>query len=120
MIALAAVPPCATLTLAGLAESEKSGILLTTVKEMGVVWLSEPLDPVTVIVDVPTAAALEAVNVTMFPVRVAVTPAGGALTLKVTPPVNPPSGVTVIALVAAVPPWVTETLAGFAERTKSG
>ena len=120
VIVLAAVAPCTTVTLAGLAESEKFGVLLTTVREIGVVWTSVPLVPVTVTVVTPTVAVLDAVNVMVLPLSVAVTPVGGVLTLKVTVPVNPLRGVTVIVLDAAAPPWTTETLGGFADSEKSG
>ena len=86
---------------------------------MAVVWLKEPLTPVIVIVVAARLAVLAAVKVTVLPVMLIVTPGGGALALRVTAPVNPPTGVTVIVL-AAVPPCATETLAGFADSEKSG
>lgn len=118
VIVLLPVAPCATLT--ALPDSEKSGVFLTTVTEMVVVCVSEPLVPVMVTVDVPATAVLEALNVTVFPLSEAVTPEGVAPTLKVTLPVKPLKGVTVIVLLAAAPPWVTETLTGFADSEKSG
>ena len=102
---------------AGFADSEKSGAI--TVTEIGVVWISVPLVPVTTTVAVPAAAVLDAVKVTVLPLRAALTPAGVAPTLKVTVPANPPRGVTVIALDADGPPAVIATLAGLAESEKS-
>src|SRR6266852_2485018 len=105
---------------AGFADSEKSGVLATTVRLIGVVRTSVPLAPVTITVAGPAVAVLEAVNVTTLPLRVAVTPAGVGPTLKVIVPANPPRGVTVIVLDADGPPCVTETLAGLADSEKSG
>jgi hypothetical protein len=68
---------------------------------------------------VPVVAVADAVKVTTLPAKLAVTPAGRPVAANVTAPLNPPMGVTVIVLVA-VPPWVTETLAGFADSEKSG
>jgi hypothetical protein len=68
---------------------------------------------------VPVVAVADAVNVTTLPAKLAVTPAGMPVGAKVTVPLNPPMGVTVIVLVV-VPPCVTERLAGFADSAKSG
>jgi hypothetical protein len=68
-----------------------------------------------VTVAAPVAAVADAVKVTVSPLKLAVTPLGKPLAVKVTVPVNPPVGVTVIVLVP-VPPWVT--LAAVAEREK--
>jgi hypothetical protein len=102
------VPPCATDTLAGLADREKlEGPL--TVRVRVAVWVSEPLVPVTVTVAAPVAAVAEAVKVrVLVPVvdvglKLAVTPLGKPLALRVTLPVKPLPGVTVTVLVA-VPP----------------
>ena len=81
--------------------------------------------PVMVTVDVPVVAVALAVKVTtLVPVvglvpNVAVTPAGRAEVESVTLPVNPPEGVTVTVLFPLVP-WVTDRLAGEAEREKFG
>ena len=83
-----------------------------------------PLVPVTVTFAVPVVAVLAAVNVNVLvPVvddglKLAVTPEGKPLALRVTLPVNPPIAVTVMELVA-VPPWATETLEGLADNEKS-
>src|SRR5262249_56819614 len=87
------------------------------------VGVSVPLVPVTVTLAAPVAAVLDAVNVSVLPavveggLKLAVTPAGRPLTLSATLPVNPPRGVTVMALLA-VPPCVTVALV--ADREKSG
>jgi hypothetical protein len=124
VIVLVAVPPCCTLTVSGLAEIVKSGLLLTTFTEIVTVWViaGELLLPVTVRVVWPTVAVAEALTVTVLPLRVAVIPelVAGGVKLKDTAPVNPPRSVTAIVLVAAAPPWVTDTLAGVAAREKSG
>jgi len=92
---------------------------------MVVEWLSVPETPVTVTVAVPVVAVLLAVKVrTLVEVaglvpKAAVTPEGRPEADRVTLPVNPPEGVTVIVLVP-VPPCVTETLAGDAESEKFG
>lgn len=86
---------------------------------MVVVRESAPLVPVIVTVAMPVVAVLDAVKVTTLPAKLAVTPAGIPLALKATLPLKPPPGVTVIVLLADFP-WATETLAGFAERVKSG
>ena len=74
---------------------------------------------------VPVAAVEVAVKVTelvdvvgLVP-KVALTPAGKAEVDKVTLPVNPPEGVTVIVLLPLVP-WVTVRLAGDADSVKFG
>src|SRR5262249_39606377 len=59
VIVLLPVPPCVTATLAGEAESEKSGCAgAFTVSETVVVCVSEPETPVIVTVAVPVVAAL--------------------------------------------------------------
>jgi hypothetical protein len=68
---------------------------------------------------VPVVAVVVTVNVTTLPAKLAVTPAGRPVAAKVTAPLNPLIAVTVMVLVA-VPPWVTETFVGFADREKSG
>ena len=87
--------------------------------------MSAPEVPVIVTVEVPVVAAELAVKVTtlvevvgLVP-KVAVTPAGKPDADRLTLPVKPPEGVTVIVLFALLP-WVTLTLAGEAEREKFG
>jgi len=85
-----------------------------------VVWLSVPEVPVTVIVDVPTVAVELAVNVKTlvevvgFVPNEAVTPEGRAEFERLTLPVKPPDGVTVIVLEPLVPCF-TVRLEGEAE-----
>lgn len=96
-----------------------------TVRVTVVVWLKLPDVPVIVTVDVPVAAVLLAVSVnTLVEVvglvsKVAVTPAGRPEADRLTLPVKPPTGFTVMVLVP-LPPWATETLAGDADSEKSG
>lgn len=81
--------------------------------------------PVMVTVEVPVAAVALAVNVTElvdvvgFVPNAAVTPEGRPDADKVTLPVNPPEGVTVIVLLALLP-CVTLTLEGEADKVKFG
>jgi hypothetical protein len=118
--------PCFTVRLEGEAESEKLGVAVAfTVSETEVVCVSVPLMPVMVTVDVPVVAVELAVNVTTlvevvgFVPKLAVTPEGKPEADKVTLPVKPPEGVTVIVLFPLVP-WVTLRLVGEAERVKFG
>jgi hypothetical protein len=113
-------------TLAGLADSVKSGVGgATTVRAMEVMCERVPLVPVTATDVVPSVAVVDAVNVNVLVpavdigLKAAVTPAGKPLAVKATAPVNPPLGVTVM-VVDAVPPRGTVTLAGMAESEKSG
>lgn len=126
VMVLVPVPPCVTLTLAGEADSEKFGVATALmVRLMVVVWVNVPLTPVTVMVLVPVVAVALAVKVSeLVPVvglvpNAAVTPAGRAEFDKVTDPVKPPEGVTVIVLEPLVP-CVTFKLAGEADRVKFG
>jgi hypothetical protein len=74
-----------------------------------VVWLSEPLVPVTVTFVVPAVAVLEAVKVKLLvPVvdaglKLAVTPAGKPLAASATVPLNPFCGATVMVLLPLAP-----------------
>jgi hypothetical protein len=110
LTALVPDPPTTTLALA--ADSEKLGWLPFTVRVILVVCVIVPLTPVIVTVAGPVAAEAEAVNVRVleevagFGLKAAVIPAGSVPTLKVTLPVNPPTGVIVTEL-APVPPCVT-------------
>ena len=89
----------------------KSGVPFgfTTVKEIVVVWVSEPDVPVMVTGKVPVVAVALAVKVTTlvevvgFVPKVAVTPAGKPEAERVTLPVNPPEGVTVTVLLPLAP-----------------
>ena len=80
-----------------------------TVRAMVVEWLSVPETPVTVTVAAPVVAVVLAVKVRTlvevagFVPKVAVTPAGRPEAERVTLPVKPPEGVTVIVLVPAAP-----------------
>jgi len=94
--------------------------LALTVSAIVVVWLSDPLVPVTVTVAVPVVAVLLAVNVRTLVLvvdvglKAAVTPLGRPLAVSATLPVKPPEGVTVIVDVP-FEPWVTDKLDGLAE-----
>src|SRR3989442_208902 len=97
---------------------------MTSVTE--VVRLRAPLTPVMVSTKLPVGvvAAVVTVNVEEFAVagfglKVPVAPAGNPLTLKVTPPVNPPKR-EMFAVYDVLPPRMTVWEAGVAERPKSG
>jgi hypothetical protein len=122
---LVALDPGLTVRLVGLAKIAKSETKPATVREMPSECVMPPPVPVTVIVVTPLATELDAdsrrtvVLADGAGVSVAVTPAGSPLTLRATPAVNPPLGVTVICVVEdCVAP--TETLGGLAESAKSG
>jgi hypothetical protein len=74
--------------------------------------------------NVPVAAVAAAVNVSVlvdevgFVPKLAVTPDGNPEADKLTLPVNPPEGVTVIVLLPLLP-WLTLKLEGEAERRNS-
>jgi len=78
-----------------------------------------------VTVEVPVVAVALAVNVTVlvdvvgFVPKAAVTPAGNPEADRLTLPVKPPDGVTVIVL-PTLPPCVTLTLPGEADSEKLG
>lgn len=84
-----------------------------------------PDTPLTVTVTVPVAAVALAVSVSMlvevvgFGLNPAVTPLGRPEALRVTLPLNPSTGTTVMVLVP-LPPCVTVMLLGDAVRLKSG
>jgi hypothetical protein len=118
--------PCFTVRLEGEAESEKLGVAVAfTVSDTEVVCVSVPLMPVIVTFDVPVVAVELAVKVTTlvdvvgFVPKLAVTPEGNPEADKVTLPVKPPEGVTVMVLLPLLP-WVTLRLVGEAERVKLG
>ena len=85
-----------------------------------VVWLSEPEVPVTVTVAAPVVAVELAVSVsTLVPAVLAglndaVTPLGRPDAARLTLPLKPPTGATLIVLVPLLP-WVTLKLAGDAD-----
>src|SRR5215467_2433584 len=124
VIVLLPLVPCFTVRLEGEAESEKFGVAVAfTVRLMEVVWLRLPEVPVMVTVEVPVVAVALAVKVTelvdvvgLVP-KLAVTPEGRPEADRVTLPVNPPEGVTVMVLLALLP-WVTVTLEGDADKEK--
>lgn len=120
-----AAPPCAIVKLVGEAASEKFGAALT-VKLTVAVCVKLPEVPVIVTVAAPVVAVPLAVSVSVlvvvvgFVLNAAVTPLGKPLAAKVTLPVNPFCGVTVIVLVPPVPPCVIVTLVGDAASVKLG
>jgi hypothetical protein len=126
VIVLLPLVPCFTVKLLGDAESEKFGLAVAfTVNEIDVVCVNEPDVPVIVTVEVPVVAVELAVNVTelvevvgLVP-KLAVTPDGRPDADKLTLPVNPPEGVTVIVLLPLLP-WVTLKLLGDADSVKLG
>ena len=109
-------------TLAGFADNVKLGPA-ATVSVTVVVAVKLPEVPVMVTVAVPTVAVALAVSVITLLVvddaglNAAVTPLGRPDAAKVTLPVNPFTGVTVMVLVP-FEPWTTDRLVGFAERVK--
>ena len=98
---------------------------LFTVRETVVVTVNRPAVPVMVTLVVPTDALPLAVNVNVlvFAVLVglndAVMPLGSPEAAKLTLPLKPFRGTTVMVLVP-LPPCVTVTLLGDAKRTKPG
>ena len=115
--------PCATDTVVGLAVRLKSGPPVT-VRLTVVVCFKLPDVPVMVTVEVPTAAVALAVRVSWlvevvgFVPNAAVTPLGNPEALRVTLPVKPFSGETVMVLVPLLP-CATVTEVGFALKLKS-
>ncbi len=98
----------------------------TTLKDTEVAALKVPEVPVTVkFAGPPIAAVLEAVSVstcvpaTVPAAKLAVTPAGSPFAARATAPLNPPSDVTVIVLVALLV-WATDSVAGAATSVKLG
>jgi len=129
VIVIVRVPlaPRATFRLVGEADSAKSGGCgWFTVRLIVVVRVRLPLVPVTVIVDIPKVAALDAERVRTlllpvagFALKLGVTPVGAPPALSVTAPVKPPVLVIVIVVVPLAP-RLTVRLAGEAESEKSG
>lgn len=108
-ILLAVLAPRLRLTLAGVAERVKLGGT-AMVSAMVVLLVTEPDVPVTVTVEAPDVAFAAAFNVSVVVradveagLNVAVTPAGRPAAEKATAPLNPPCGVTVMALAPLAP-----------------
>jgi hypothetical protein len=126
VIVLVLLLPCTTLTVLGAAESVKFGGGVT-VKATVAVSSTVPEMPVTVtVVGPPVVAEPLAVRVKVLVLLVlvglndAVTPLGKVeVTAKLTLPVKPPVGFTVIVLVFS-PPWATLTEVGSADSVKPG
>jgi hypothetical protein len=119
LIVLVPLVPCVILKLLGDAESVKA----LTVTETVVLLVRPQHVPVTVTGNVPVVAALVAVRVSVlepvvgFGLNPALTPPGRPEAVKLTLPLKPFCGVTVIVLVAFAP-WTTLTLLGDAESVK--
>jgi len=117
--------PWATVRLAGLAESEKSGAGPCTTSVTVVVCDRAPLAPVIVTTELLTGVADVLVTVSVdvpvagFGLNAAAAPAGSPLALSVTGPLKPEIGVTDTAYVLDAP-WAIVRLAGLAESAKSG
>jgi hypothetical protein len=99
--------------------------LPVTVRAIGVVEVMLPDTPLTVTVAAPVVAVALAVSVNVlivfvgFGLNAAVTPVGNPVALRVTLPVNPLDGSTVIALVVLLP-CARLTVLGLALRLKPG
>ena len=123
VILLAPLLPCGMLRLAGDAESVKLGAAI--VSAIVAVLFNIPEVPVTVIVDIPVTAEALAVSVTVLtPVVLvglndAVTPLGRLDAVRLTLPLNPFWGPTVIVL-APLPPGLTLRVAGATASVKLG
>jgi hypothetical protein len=122
VMVLVAWPPSETITLFGEAESENDGPPLElTVRLTVVVLVKLPDVPVIVIVTVPVVAEPLAVKVSKLVLVVglglkyAVTPLGSVEIERVTLPLNPPAGTTVMVVLPGEPPCTTVTLPGDAE-----
>lgn len=102
-------PPFATVTVFGDAERVKLCTEACTVRLSVVVLVKLPDTPEMVTVTVPVAAVELAVNVKVlvevvgFGLKAAVTPLGRPEAERVTLPLKPPAGVTVIVLVPLLP-----------------
>jgi hypothetical protein len=118
VIAMLLVPlaPLLRLTLAGVAASVKLAGGATVIAIV-VLLVMVPDVPVTVTVELPSAAPAVALNVSVVVrvaaagLKVAVTPEGRPETEKVTMPLKPVCGATVMVL-TPLPPWGTLRLAG--------
>ncbi len=129
VIVVDAVVPRVTVTFAGLAESEKSGVGgAFTVSVIAVVCESVPLVQVMVTFAAPRVAVPEAARVStvLFPaagmvagLKFGVTPIGKPVPVQVTAPANPPTLVMVTVLLPLAPVLI-DKLAGLADTEKSG
>lgn len=126
VIVLVALLARRTLTLAGDADSVKSGTTgALTVSVRVVVRVSVPEAPVTVRVKVPVAAPLAAVSVSVLVevvlagLKLAVTPEGSPEIERFTVPLKPLTGFTVMVLFPLLPCTRVNEF-GEAERLKSG
>ena len=127
VIVLFPLPPWDTLSEEGEALMVKSGCDAALTVRVSVVFaLRLPEVPVMVTVAVPTVAVLLAVSVRMLVVvvlvglKVAVTPVGRPEALRVTVPLNPFKGLTVMVLVPPGPPCTMVRLLGESESVKLG
>jgi hypothetical protein len=108
VIVLVPLVPCTRLKLPGDAEMVKLGAAVT-VRLIVVVWVMLPDVPVMVTVTVPSDAVALAVRVKVlelvagFGLKLAVTPVGRPDAERVTLPLNPLDGLTVIVLAPLVP-----------------
>ena len=108
VMVLVPLAPCAMVMLPGEAESAKLGGAFT-VKETVVVLVKLPEVPVIVTLTVPVVAVLLAVSVSVLVLVVlaglneALTPLGRPEAVKLTLPVKPFCGVTVMVLIPLVP-----------------
>ena len=124
VIVLALVPPCARLTLAGVAESVSVGVALM-VSTSRVVLVRLPEVPVIVTVAVAAAAELLATNVNVLllvaieGLKDAVTPAGNPDTARLTALLKPGCGLTVMMLMPLAPAAM-ESVAADDARLKAG
>jgi hypothetical protein len=127
VMVLEPLPPCAIVTLFGDAESAKlgGGATAVTVRESVVVFVKLPDWPDMVTVVAPVVAVPLAVSVKMLVLvagsglKVAVTPVGKPAADKVTLPLKPFSGETVIVLEPLAPCGIVKPF-GEAERVKFG
>ena len=125
MVLVPLAPPFAMVTVVGDAERVKLCCEACTVRLRVVVLVKLPDVPVIVTVTVPVAAVELAVKVKVlvevvgFGLKPAVTPLGSPDAERVTLPLKPPTGVTVMVLVPLLP-WVMVTLLGFADSEKFG
>ena len=123
VIVSVALLPCPTDRVGGEAESVNPG--LATVRAMVVDAASVPEVPAMVTLDVPAAAVLLAVKVSVLLAvaglvpNAAVTPLGRPDAARVTAPVNPPRSVTVMVSLPR-PPWAIERAGAEAESVKAG
>ena len=127
VMALMPAPPCAMDKLEGAALRLKFAVAAGTIMSEMFVWLDKlPDAPVIVTEKVPTAALASAVNVTVLDdgsdggLNTAVRPVGKPDAEKLTAPLNPFCGVTVMTLPPLVAPCVTDKLFGEAASVKLG